>query len=84
MSRQKEEVLSQESRDELKDAVLQLVSYHYDNTVAVSEVWNYIIYPANKIWGIYWNCHVILSVCLFSVLISLTLCLVHKQYEGLP
>lgn len=45
MSRQKEEVLSQESRDELKDAVLQLVSYHYDNTVAVSEVWNYIMYP---------------------------------------
>ncbi|XP_078335092.1 Fanconi anemia group A protein homolog isoform X2 [Crassostrea virginica] len=37
-SRQKVDILSQKSREELKNAVVQLVSFHCDNTVAVTEV----------------------------------------------
>lgn len=56
VSRQKEEVLSQESRDELKDAVLQLVSYHYDNTVAVSEVTDLLASSSHDIKGVLKSC----------------------------
>lgn len=56
VSRQKEEGLSQESRDELKDAVLQLVSYHYDNTVAVSEVTDLLASSNPEIKGVLKSC----------------------------
>ncbi|XP_061197136.1 Fanconi anemia group A protein homolog [Saccostrea echinata] len=53
---QNTEVLSQRSREELKNAVLQLVTYHYNNTAAVTEVADLLSSSELNVKGVLESC----------------------------
>ncbi|XP_056011772.1 Fanconi anemia group A protein-like isoform X2 [Ostrea edulis] len=55
------EVLSQGSRDELKNAALQLISYHYSNAAAVAEVADLLSSSTQNVKGVLKSC-----ICLDS------------------